>query len=258
MNLENKLFLSTATTWNASVTKEPFEWFVNQIDTQTSTDRLHFLALNEYTKNKEPNIDFVRKLLKNADLNITDIKIITRPIPVEKQNVQFYGLKVNDVLMEPVSQEETIIMMEHIVKDKQGQERKFSLPFNKESLGTIQLFYFAPFLKNTFDNGKVLIIDEIDKSLHPFIVKYIVNLFRNKEINKNGAQLIFTTHDTTILSLDIFRRDEIYFTEKDNSTGVSSLYSLDEYSVRKDENIEKGYLLGRYGAVPYLQTEEII
>ncbi len=101
-------------------------------------------------------------------------------------------------------------------------------------------------------------IDEIDRSLHPFIVKYLVNLFRNPDVNKNGAQLIFTTHETTLLSLDIFRRDQIYFTEKDAQTGVTDLYSLDDYSVRKDENIEKGYLLGRYGAIPFLQTEEII
>ena len=87
---------------------------------------------------------------------------------------------------------------------------------------------------------------------------YLVNLFRNPKINKNGAQLIFMTHETTLLSLDTFRRDQIYFTEKNPETGVTDLYSLDDLSVRKDENIEKGYLLGRYGAIPYLQTEDIV
>jgi AAA15 family ATPase/GTPase len=72
-----------------------------------------------------------------------------------------------------------------------------------------------------------------------------------------GAQLIVTTHETTLLSLETFRRDQIYFTEKDTETGITDLYSLDEFSVRKDENIQRGYLLGRYGAVPFLQTEEV-
>ena len=87
---------------------------------------------------------------------------------------------------------------------------------------------------------------------------YLVNLFRNPKINKNGAQLIFMTHETTLLSLDTFRRDQIYFTEKDAKSGVTDLYSLDEFSVRKTDNIEKGYLLGRYGAIPFLHTEEIV
>ncbi len=73
----------------------------------------------------------------------------------------------------------------------------------------------------------------------------------------NGAQLIFTTHATSLLSLDIFRRDQIYFTEKNNETGESDLYSLDEFSVRKTENIEKGYMQGRYGAIPYIRGEEL-
>lgn len=113
-------------------------------------------------------------------------------------------------------------------------------------------------LRQTLEAGKVLVVDEIDRRLHPFIVKYLVNLFRNPNVNQNGAQLIFTTHETTLLSLDTFRRDQIYFTEKDAKSGVTDLYSLDEFSVRKTDNIEKGYLLGRYGAIPFLHTEEIV
>ena len=120
------------------------------------------------------------------------------------------------------------------------------------------MFFLAPLLRQTLEDGKVLVVDEIDRSLHPFIVKFLVNLFRNPMVNKKGSQLIFTTHETTLLSLDTFRRDQIYFTEKDISTGVTDVYSLDEFSVRKTDNIEKGYLLGRYGAIPFLHTEEII
>jgi AAA15 family ATPase/GTPase len=120
------------------------------------------------------------------------------------------------------------------------------------------LFAFSPLLKKALDCGKTIIIDEIDKSLHPAVVKYIVNLFRNKEINIAGAQLIITTHNTSLLSLNTFRRDQIYFVEKNRTTAVSRLYSMNEYSVRKGENIEKGYILGRYGAVPEIQGGDII
>ena len=133
----------------------------------------------------------------------------------------------------------------------------YSLGLLEESLGTNQLFLLGPVLKDVFENGTSLFIDEIDNSLHTFIVKHIINMFRNPDINKSGAQLIFTTHDTSLLSLSTFRRDQVYFTEKNNTTGASDLYSLDEFSVRKTDNIEKGYLLGRYGAIPYIRGEEL-
>ena len=99
-----------------------------------------------------------------------------------------------------------------------------------------------------------MIIDELDKSLHPFLVQYIIELFNNDN-NSSGSQLIFNTHDTNILDLNIFRRDQIWFTEKDNITGESILYALSDFSVRNKENIEKGYMLGRYGAVPFIKND---
>ena len=96
-------------------------------------------------------------------------------------------------------------------------------------------------------------IDELDKSLHPFLVQYIVEIFNDVEINKNGSQLIFNTHDTNLLDLNILRRDQIWFTEKNPDTGISELYPLESFSVRKDENIQKGYINGRYGAVPFIK-----
>ena len=105
-------------------------------------------------------------------------------------------------------------------------------------------------------NNMNSIIDELDKSLHPLLVNYIVSLFNNPTINKNGAQLIFNTHDTNLLSLTIFRRDQIWFTEKNYKNGSTDLYPLDEFTVRKNENIQKGYLNGRYGAIPFIAIGE--
>ena len=93
----------------------------------------------------------------------------------------------------------------------------------------------------------------IDKSLHPYIVNYIVEIINDPDINKNNSQLIFNTHDTNLLDLEILRRDQIWFTEKDNHSEASVIYPLDNFAVRKNENVEKGYLLGRYGAIPFLE-----
>jgi len=128
----------------------------------------------------------------------------------------------------------------------------YEFDISEESLGTQVIFSFIPVIRDVLDNGKVLLIDEFDKSLHPYIVKYIVELFNDPDLNKNNAQLIFNTHDTNLLDLELLRRDQIWFTEKNPKDGESTLYSLDDFSIRKSENVEKGYLLGRYGAVPFL------
>ena len=85
-----------------------------------------------------------------------------------------------------------------------------------------------------------------------YLVEMIIKFFHNPQINKGNAQLIFNTHDTNLLSLDIFRRDQIWFAEKDSKKGATDLYPLDDFSVRKKENIQKGYLNGRYGAIPFV------
>ena len=124
----------------------------------------------------------------------------------------------------------------------------------EESLGTQVVFSLIPVIKDALDNGKILVIDEFDKSLHPFIIKYIVEIFNDKEVNKNNAQLIFNTHDTNLLDLELLRRDQIWFAEKNIKDGACSIYPLDDFSVRKNENVLKGYLLGRYGAIPFLNN----
>lgn len=237
MNTSNKLFLATATTWNVECTKVPFEWLAKSIDTFTEVQELSNVAFDRYQADESKEyIDFTRELLKQADINISSIELDTKE-----------G-KRNDVE----------ITTGHTVVAENGEEKVFSLTLQEESMGTQLLFYYGPLLRDAFEKGKTIILDEIDKSMHPSIVKFIINLFRDSQVNKNGAQLIVTTHETGILSLDMFRRDQIYFTEKDAKSGVTDLYSLDEFSVRKTENIEKGYLMGRYGAIPFLRAGEVL
>lgn len=261
MNTPNKLFLATATSWNAQCTTIPYQWFATKIDTQTSVDNQEGLALEAYKNEKEKNIAFVKKLMTMADINIADVDIDIQETPNDQMpfpGVNFGGIVINNQIIKPQNNHRIEIRTGHIVTDETGAQRKYELLLQEESLGTIQLFLYAPFLRKTLETGKVLFIDEIDKSLHPLLIKLLVNLFRDVRINNNGAQLIFNTHETALLSLGTFRRDQIYFTEKKPENGITDLYSLDDLSVRKDENIEKGYLLGRYGAIPYLQTEDIV
>lgn len=259
MNTPNKLFLATATTWNAECTKIPFEWLAEYIDTFTKVMDLSGVAIEKYrTDENRRYIDFTKNLLKQADINISSIEVDAKEVvggatlPIQ---IMFQGkvIQPNEGKRYDVE-----ITTGHTIVNEDGTQKEYSLTLQQESLGTQLLFFYGPLLKDSFERGKTLILDEIDKSMHPSLVKFIMNLFRDPDINKAGAQLIVTTHETGILTLDMFRRDQIYFTEKDSKTGVTDLYSLDEFSVRKTENIEKGYLMGRYGAIPFLQNEEVL
>ena len=259
MNTPNKLFLATATTWNVECTKIPFEWLAEYIDTFTEVMDLSGVAIEKYrTDENRQYIDFTKDLLKQADINISSIEVDAKEVvggavlPIQ--------IMVQGKMIPPNEGKryEVDITTGHTIVDENGTQKEYSLKLQEESLGTQLLFFYGPLLKDAFEKGKTLILDEIDKSMHPSLVKFIMNLFRDPDMNKAGAQLIVTTHETGILTLDMFRRDQIYFTEKDSRTGVTDLYSLDEFSVRKTENIEKGYLMGRYGAIPFLQNEEVL
>ena len=256
MNTSNKLFLSTATAWNAACTTNAYKWLSEGIDSYTNDENIQGMAMDLYRRDEKENIEFTKQLMKQADINISEVTVESKKVSVPQVNPIVQRIMINGQPFQ--EQYEIKISTGHTVLDENENEKTYMLPLTEESLGTQQLFYMAPLLRYTFEKGKVLVIDEIDRSLHPFIVKFLVNLFRNEKINKNGAQMIFTTHETTLLSLDTFRRDQIFFTEKDASTGATDIYSLDDFSVRKTDNIEKGYLIGRYGAIPFLHTEEIV
>ena len=120
-----------------------------------------------------------------------------------------------------------------------------------ESMGTRNLLFLTGPVLEILDKGMVLVVDELGSSLHPLLVRRLVELFQNSRFNKKGAQLIFTSHDTSLLDQDLFRRDQIWFVEKDRDQ-ASKLYPLSDFSPRKNEALERGYLMGRYGALPFL------
>jgi len=251
-NTENKLFLTTATTWNYDKTKDAFLWFSEKIDTYDSFDKISDQDLIEYSKNDGELKEFALKLLKEADIFIKDIHV--------DYEVKEMDNAMMDMLIPPLARtngtfkmSNVRIELEHEIIDKDKNKHIYSLNFNDESSGTRTLFALAPFLKRAFESTKTIVVDELEKSMHPSLVEFIVKLFNDKSINKANSQLIFITHATNLLTIELLRRDQIWFTEKNPDTGVSELYPLDSFSVRKDENIQKGYINGRYGAVPFIK-----
>ena len=170
------------------------------------------------------------------------------------------GFEVTQLPPQEDSKEERYLI--DALHKKIGSDEMAKIPLSSESAGTLKMFALYPELQEVLQNGGVFCIDELNARLHPLLVRNFVLTFLNPEINVNHAQLIFTTHDTWQLSNQLLRRDEIWFTEKDE-VGVSTLYSLADFvdedgsRIRKDESYEKNYLLGKYGAIPSLKMIDL-
>lgn len=170
------------------------------------------------------------------------------------------GFEVTQLPPQEDSKEERYLI--DALHKKIGSDEMAKIPLSSESAGTLKMFALYPELQEVLQNGGVFCIDELNARLHPLLVRNFVLTFLNPEINVNHAQLIFTTHNTWQLSNQLLRRDEIWFTEKDE-VGVSTLYSLADFvdedgsRIRKDESYEKNYLLGKYGAIPSLKMIDL-
>lgn len=161
--------------------------------------------------------------------------------------------KFADLGIENISKIDNRLVSNHIQFDDEGREvNNISFSFSRsESEGTIKYFSLAYPILDALDNGRRLIIDELDSKLHPLLVERIVRLFNDATTNPKGAQLLFTAHDTYMLSAGLFRRDQVWFTQK-NNFGATELYSLAEYKVRNTSPFELDYLRGKYGAIPII------
>lgn len=170
---------------------------------------------------------------------------------------QIKGFEVTKLPTADEDKEERITI--NALHKKIDSDEMAKIPLSAESAGTLKMFALYPELQAVLERGSVFFVDELNARLHPLLVRNFILAFSNPKINKNHAQLVFTTHDTWQLSNQLLRRDEIWFTEKDKD-GLSTLYSLADFvdedgsRIRKDESYEKNYLLGKYGAIPTLET----
>jgi hypothetical protein len=253
----NALFLSVGATFNNVQLKHIYKWFAESLSGVQAgrlRDESLWRRVSLRRLKDEARSELMKNLLKYADLGIVDFAVkegesILPELPekASKAVVEAYE-KVSEVLRElrPEMPKAADIFMYHSTGDK-----KIEFPFRMESDGTQQLFYLGGPIIDALVGGDVLFVDEIDSSLHPRLVEAVVELFHNPSTNPDNAQLIFNTHATSLLYMPLFRRDQVWFVEK-NEEGASKLYSLLDYRPRKEEAIGKGYLLGRYGGVPVI------
>ncbi|MCB0105426.1 MAG: ATP-binding protein [Caldilineaceae bacterium] len=245
----NALFLSTAIQLNNKQLQPIFDWFnstIRFLDSNVSPSLSVRLA--DSVEGKNDLIPFIQ----NADFAISDIEVQHEKFNPESIPGDFPNA-LREQLVERLKDAETV-NIQTVHRGPNGDV--YSLDMDEESEGTKAFFAFAGPWLDVLKNGWVLAVDELDSSLHPLLVKHLVQMFHNPQINKNGAQLIFTTHETSILSQEVFRRDQIWFVEKDEFN-ATSLYPLSDFSPRKGvENLESGYLRGRYGALPYFRNIE--
>lgn len=255
-NTDNKLFLATATAWNCKNTRIPYLWFGEKINTYSNnSENLLPLVAPMFANNDDNSLRiFTNRILREADVSIDDYMFETSDAPKEAIMQAVPPELQNIVSTLPGNGKLVRIEAIHTI-EKQGKTSQFKMPLKDESKGTRNLFMFSPILKKAFDTGETLCVDEFDASLHPLLVIYLLKLFHNPEVNKAHAQLVVSAHAMELLSLEHLRRDQIYFVEKKRKTGESELYSLDEFSPRKEENIRRAYLFGRYGAIPDIPEE---
>ncbi len=239
----NSLFLSMAVQLNSEALRPVFDWFVNRLVIFNEQAQLNPHISIQMLKQADGRKE-ICQFLSSADISIADIDVETRKVP--GQAVHF-DLAAGKTEVRTEEMEEHRLRFHHVTE--QGRA-VFELP--DESNGTRNLLFLAGPVLDILSKGLTLVIDELDTSLHTLLVRELVRLFHRPDINAGGAQLIFTTHDTSLLDApDLLRRDQIWFVEKDRDQ-ASSLVALSEFSPRKNEALERGYLMGRYGGVPFL------
>ncbi len=257
---DNRLFMSLCQQLGGQISRDVINWFqseFNVISGLNNNDYNSFskLLFHKKEESSKEALEFFKKLKLGFNKIITHVEepVIPHNVPTELRALfqkQLQGKK--SIELDSV----------HNLYSNKGEiigTINFSFE-ERESSGTNKLFDLSGPIFDTLYNGSVLVIDELDAKMHPLISQYIIELFNKSETNPHNAQLIFTTHDTHLLSQKILRRDQVWFTEKD-AKEQTDLYSLidivlpDGTKPRNDANYEKNYIAGRYGAIPYILTD---
>lgn len=224
---ENRLYLVSSNEWNCEQTESAYLWFFEKLKGVMGIGMSLDMTLNVIQQGGKEKQRVLKEMLY-ADLGISDIKITgTREVPIITTIHSLAG------------------------------SRSYSLLLEQESMGTQRFFSRIGMWMQALESGSVLLVDEIESSMHPLLTRHLIEMVQDATINTNHAQLVFTTHDTGLLDLALLRRDQIWFAEKDEKNMQTDIYALTDFSPRKGENISKGYLQGRYGAIPFIGESEV-
>ena len=224
---ENRLYLTSSNEWNCSQTEKAYLWFQKNLRGVIAMGATNEITIDAIRRGGEEKQRILKEMLL-ADLGIC--------------NVELSGTIENP-----------IVSTVHQLVDNSGISKQYTLLLGQESIGTQRFFSRIGLWMEAIDCGAVLVVDEIEASMHPLLTRHLIEMIQDQTINQNHAQLIFTTHDTGLLDLKLLRRDQIWFAEKDEKSMQTDIYALTEFSPRKEENIARGYLQGRYGAIPFIE-----
>ncbi|WP_335019644.1 AAA family ATPase [Nostoc sp.] len=248
----NALFLSVSAQFNVQIAEKILDWLTNKVALISTLNDRGYRGYTVSCLMNNENKDEILQLLKKLDLGFSDLKVKQSEITADSLPKELPD-ELKNLILKNGEGKLSSVQTTHQKFDGKGNlvsTEVFDLD-EQESEGTKKVFSLAGPLVDTLKNGQVLIIDEFDARIHPLISRAIVELFNSNETNPNNAQLIFMTHDTNLLNNKLFRRDQIWFTEK-NRYGATDLYSLAEYNINNDASFESDYIQGRYGAIPYI------
>jgi len=268
---ENQLFFSVACTMNDAVCTKAMKWFrediffsrdytdIPQQLLEYSGDSNMLNAISEYAKAADFGIEEMQFEIENKEIDGAIDFPENIPEGMKSALTSFI-----QILSETSNNSEGKLKMSQVKAQSKhkgilenGEAGLFKLELEDESDETRKLMSLAPAIESVLKKGGVLLVDEIERELHPMLVNFIVAKFQSKNSNPNGAQIIFTTHNTELMNLELLRKDQIYFADKNRNDGSSELYSVTDFMTKTADNIRKGYLAGKYGATPDLEIEEV-
>ncbi|MGJ8529539.1 AAA family ATPase [Maritalea sp.] len=241
----NALFLSVAVQLNSASLVKPFNWIRNNLHIISTNDRFDEDFTAMALKDSESR-EKVIKLMSALDLKIGGFRVETekRALPEEFSEL-FSPNAIEQIQSDMEGELDYRVYAQH----RDDNDKIVEIGLKRESDGTQAIFGVAGPIFDVLENGYTLVIDELSNSLHPMALRALVKIFHDVSLNKNGAQLIFTSHETSIISNDLLHRDQIWFIER--SDGISSVLTpLSDYNVRDVLAYERAYLGGKFGAIP--------
>lgn len=238
------------------IISDVFLYFQNIEVVNATNSRMLSTYNNEIKEKANKNKDFLSKLnslIKHSDTGLNEV-VVSK---MDDDEINFPD-KFPENLRSQILRDfkYNLTSLHDFYQKEKLHHKEEPLPFEEESTGTKTLFVLGGVLLKAIEKGIPIFVDEIDTSLHPYLAKLLISLFQNERINTNNSQLIFTSHDTNLLDRRMFRKDQIWFAEKDEK-GVSDLFSLQDFSdVRENTPFERWYLAGKFGAIPSIKSIE--
>lgn len=254
----NALYLSVCAQFNVPLAEKILDWVSEKLNVLSGLHDHHYRNYTAGSCDTDANRLIISNLIKALDTGISSITIERNTLGIDSLPSAMPEELKKLITRGSDSFTQLSVKTTHRKYGRDGSfvgEEEFDMDEN-ESDGTQKLFALAGPLLNALNEGEVLLIDELDSRLHPLVTLAIIRLFSELETNSKNAQLIFVTHDTNLLDKSLFRRDQIWFTEK-NRYGATSLYSLAEFKIRNDASFGSDYIKGKYGAIPFIGSLDI-